>query len=53
MGSFGPKLHGGDTRSRWIEARHADALAALEEERGQSLEQLRARLVERGVAASS
>jgi len=52
-GSFGPKPRGGDTRSQWIEARHADVMAAFEEERDQSLEELRVRLVERGVAASS
>ena len=32
-GSFGPKPQGGDMRSRRIEARHADVLAAFEEER--------------------
>ena len=52
-GSFEPKQRGGDTRSRRIEARHADVMAAFEEERDQSLEELRARLAERGVAASS
>jgi transposase len=52
-GSFEPKPQGGDTRSRRIEARHADVMAAFEEERDQSLEELRARLAERGVAASS
>lgn len=52
-GSFAPKPQGGDTRSRRIEARHAEVLAAFEEERDQSLEELRARLVERGIAASS
>ena len=52
-GSFGPKPQGGDTRSRRIEARHADVMAAIEEERDQSLEELRVRLVERGVAVSS
>ena len=52
-GSFEPKPQGGDMRSRRIEARHADVMAAFEEERDQSLEELRARLVERGIAASS
>ncbi|WP_233713249.1 IS630 family transposase [Amaricoccus solimangrovi] len=52
-GSFEPKQRGGDTRSRRIEARHADVMAAFEEERDQSLEELRARLAERGIAASS
>jgi transposase len=52
-GSFEAKQRGGDTRSRRIEARHADVMAAFEEERDQSLEELRARLAERGIAASS
>lgn len=52
-GSFEAKRRGGDTRSRRIEARHADVMAAFEEERDQTLEELRARLAERGVAASS
>ena len=52
-GSFEPKPQGGDTRSRRIEARHADVMAAFEEERDQSLEELRARLAERGIASSS
>ena len=52
-GSFEPKPRGGDTRSRRIAARHADVMAAFEEARDQSLEELRARLAERGIAASS
>jgi transposase len=52
-GSFAPKPQGGDTRSRRIEARHAEVMAAFEEERDQSLEELRARLAERGVVAST
>lgn len=52
-GSFEPKPQGGDTRSRRIEARHADIMATFEEERDQSLEELRARLAGRGIAASS
>ena len=52
-GSFEPKPQGGDMRSRRIEARHADVMAAFEEARDQSLEELRARLAERGIAASS
>ena len=52
-GSFEPKPQGGDMRSRRIEARHADVMAAFEEERDQSLEELRARLAARGIAASS
>lgn len=51
-GSFEPKPQGGDTRSRQIEARHAEVMAAFEEARAQSLEDLRARLAARGVAAS-
>ena len=51
-GSSEPKPQGGDMRSRRIEARHADVMAAFEGERDQSLEELRARLAERGIAAS-
>jgi len=40
-------------RSRRIEARHADVMATFEQARDQSLEELQARLAERGVAASS
>ena len=53
MGSFAPKPQGGDMRSRWIGARHAEVIAAFEEARDQSFEELCARLAERGVAASS
>jgi transposase len=53
IGSFEPKPQGGDMRSRRIEARHGDVMAAFEEARDQSLEELRVRLAERGVAASS
>lgn len=52
-GRFAPKPQGGDMRSRRIEARHAEVMAAFEEERDQSLEELRARLAERGIAAST
>jgi transposase len=52
-GSFEPKPQGGDTRSRRIEARHAEVMAAFEEARDGSLGELRARLAERGIAASS
>ncbi len=52
-GSFAPKPQGDDMRSRRIEARDADVMAAFEEARDQSLEELRARLAERGIAASS
>jgi transposase len=52
-GSFAPKPQGGDTRSRRIEARHAEVMAAFEEERDQSLDELCARLAERGVSAST
>src|SRR3954469_24340822 len=53
IGSFEPKPQGGDMRSRRIEARHGDVMASFEEARDQSLEELRVRLAERGVAASS
>jgi transposase len=52
-GGFAPRPQGGDMRSRRIEAQKAVIMAALEEERDQSLEELRARLAERGVAAST
>jgi transposase len=52
-GGFAPKPQGGDTRSRRIEAQRAIVMRALEEERDQSLEELRARLAEQGVAAST
>ena len=52
-GGFAPKPQGGDMRSRRIEAQRAVVMAAFEEERDQSLEELRARLAERGVAAST
>jgi transposase len=52
-GSFAPKPQGGDTRSRRIEARHAEIMTAFEEERDQSLEELRVRLAGRGIAAST
>lgn len=52
-GVFAPRPPGGDMRSRRIEAQRAVVLAAFEEERDQSLEELRARLAERGVAAST
>lgn len=52
-GGFAPKPQGGDTRSRRIEARHAEVMAAFEEEADQSLEELCARLAERGIAAST
>lgn len=52
-GKFAPKPQGGDTRSRRIEARHAEVMAAFEEARDQSLEELRVRLADRGVATSS
>jgi transposase len=52
-GGFAPRPQGGDMRSRRIEAQHAAVMGAFEEERDQSLEELRARLAERGVAAST
>jgi transposase len=52
-GSFAPKPQGGDTRSRQIEAQRAVVIAAPEEERDHSLEELRTRLATRGVATST
>jgi len=52
-GGFAPKPQGGDTRSRRIEAQHAVVMGAFEAERDQSLEELRARLAVRGIAAST
>jgi transposase len=52
-GVFAPKPQGGDTRSRRIEAQHAVVIAAFEEERDQSLGELRARLMKRAVATST
>ncbi len=51
-GGYAPKPQGGDMRSRRIDAQRAVVMAALEEERDQSLGELRARLAGRGVAAS-
>ena len=52
-GSFEPKPQGGDTRSRRIEARHGAVIAALEEKSAQTLDALRVRLAERGIATST
>jgi transposase len=52
-GGFAPRRQGGDMRSRRIEAQKAVVMAAVEEERDQSLEELRTRLAERGVTAST
>ena len=52
-GSFEAKPQGGDTRSRWIEARHAEVIAAFEEESDQTLEELCDRLAARGIATST
>jgi transposase len=52
-GGYAPKPPGGDMRSRRIEGERAAVMAALEEERDQSLEELRARLAGRGVVAST
>lgn len=51
-GRFDPKQQGGDMRSRRLEARQADVMAALGEEGDQTLEELRVRLAGRGIAAS-
>ena len=52
-GSFEPRPQGGDTRSRRIEARHAEVIAAFEEESDQTLEELCDRLAGRGIATST
>ena len=52
-GVFSPKPQGGDMRSQRIEAQHTIVIAAFEEERDQSLEELRARLMRRGIATST
>ena len=52
-GSFEPKPQGGDMRSRRIEARHAEVIAAFEEESDQTLEELCDRLAARGIATST
>lgn len=52
-GSFEPKPQGGDMRSRRIEDRYAEVMDALEEEGDQTLEELRSRLTERGIATST
>lgn len=52
-GDYAPKPQGGDMRSRRIEAQRTAVMAALEEERDQSFEELRARLARRGIAAST
>lgn len=51
-GGFAPKAQGGDMRSRRIEARAAEVMAAFEEERDQTLVELRARLTAGGIATS-
>ena len=55
-GGFEAKPQGGDMRSRRIGERRAEVaavMAAFEEERDQTLAELRARLTERGVVAST
>ncbi len=51
-GGFAPKTQGGDMRSRRIEARGGEVMAAFEEERDQTLVELRHRLAARGIATS-
>ena len=48
-----PKPQGGDMRSRQIEARQAEVMAAFEEEPDQTLDELCARLAGRGIATST
>ena len=52
-GSFEPKPQGGDMRSRQVEERRAEVMAAFEEESDQTLEELCGRLTERGIATST
>src|SRR5690625_121365 len=52
-GSFALRLQGSDTRPRRIQAQHAVVMTAFEEERNKSLEELRARLSERGITTST
>ena len=52
-GSFEPKPQGGDMRSRQIEKRHAEIMAAFEDESDQTLDELRVRLAGRGIATST
>lgn len=52
-GSFEPKPQGGDMRSRQIEQRHAEVMAAFEDESDQTLDELRVRLAEQGIATST
>jgi len=52
-GSFEPKPQGGDMRSRRIEARHGEVIAAFEEESDRTLEELCDRVAERGIATST
>jgi transposase len=52
-GSFEPKPQGGDTRSRSVEERRTEIMAALGEEGDQTLEELRDRLVAQGIATST
>lgn len=52
-GSFEAKPQGGDMRSRRIERRHAEIMAAFEDESDQTLDELRLRLAGRGIATST
>ena len=52
-GGFAPKPQGGDTRSRYLEERHAEVMAGVKEEPDQTLEELRARLAARGIITST
>jgi transposase len=51
-GGFAPKAQGGDTRSQRIEAQGDKVMAALEQERDQTLVELCERLAARGIATS-
>jgi transposase len=52
-GSFEPRPQGGDMRSRRIEERHAEVMAAFEDESDQTLDELREELAGRGIATST
>ena len=51
-GSCAPKPQGGDMRSRRLEEKHVEVMAAFKEESDQTLEESRARLTAGGISAS-
>jgi transposase len=52
-GNFEAKPQGGDMRSRQIEKRHAEVMAAFEDESDQTLDELRDRLAGCGITTST